>query len=140
LGLESFHAPGQLAEVLQASPRETVVFSLDLKDGRPIADPSQWPSDPIQLANFACERGVDQLIILDLAAVGMQNGLATAELCRAVREKHPQLTLITGGGIRSAEEIEAAVAFGANQVLVATALHDGGLLPSFTMLQDRHVH
>lgn len=139
LGLESFHSPAQLAEVLQASPRESVVFSLDLKNGRPIADPSRWPSDPIQVANFACERGVDQLIILDLAAVGMRNGIVTAELCRAVRKQHPRVTLITGGGIRSVDEIEAAVACGANQVLVATALHDGSLLLSSSMLRDRHM-
>ena len=129
LGLESFESPEHLTDVISAMNRDVVTFSLDLKQGRPIADPSRWPSNPLEIVDFVCSRGIDQLIILDLAAVGMQNGLVTGDLCRQVSDRLPAATIITGGGIRTEAEVESAIACGADFVLMATALHDGSLMP-----------
>jgi phosphoribosylformimino-5-aminoimidazole carboxamide ribotide isomerase len=127
LGLESLESPKTLEHVLTAMPPQSVAFSLDLMGGRPIADPSRWPADPVRIADIVCGAGIDDLIVLDLAAVGMRCGLATAKLCRQIRSRHPKITIVTGGGIRTASDIEAALVCGANLVLVATALHDGSL-------------
>jgi phosphoribosylformimino-5-aminoimidazole carboxamide ribotide isomerase len=127
LALESFDSPDPLHDVLAATSPQSIEFSLDLKAGRPIADPSRWPLDPLRLADLVCDAGIDHLIILDLAAVGVRGGLVTGELCRQVRARHPKITIVTGGGIRSAAEIKSAVDCGADLVLVATALHDGSL-------------
>jgi phosphoribosylformimino-5-aminoimidazole carboxamide ribotide isomerase len=127
LGLESLDSPDGLDDVLSAMPPHSVAFSLDLKDGRPIADPSCWPADPVRIADLVCAAGFDDLIVLDLAAVGMQRGLATGGLCRQVRARHPKITITTGGGIRTTSDIEAALSDGADFALVATALHDGSL-------------
>jgi phosphoribosylformimino-5-aminoimidazole carboxamide ribotide isomerase len=129
LGLESLESPEELERVFAATNPQSVAFSLDLKDGRPIADLSRWPADPARIADIVCEAGIDDLIVLDLAAVGMQGGLATAGLCRQIRARHTKITMTTGGGIRTTSEIESALGCGADFVLVATALHDGSLAP-----------
>jgi phosphoribosylformimino-5-aminoimidazole carboxamide ribotide isomerase len=130
LGLESFDSPESLADVASTLNRDIVTFSLDLKHGQPIADAAIWPSNLIEIVDFVDNCGIDHLIILDLAAVGMRSGLVTGDVCRQVRARHPAATIITGGGIRSEAEVESALACGANLVLMATALHDGGLTPA----------
>jgi phosphoribosylformimino-5-aminoimidazole carboxamide ribotide isomerase len=127
LGLESLDSPMEFENVLSATPAHSLAFSLDMKDGRPIANLSRWPADPSRIADLACDAGINDLIVLDLAAVGMKGGLATAGTCRQIRNRHPKITMTTGGGIRTTSDIEMALSSGADFVLVATALHDGSL-------------
>jgi phosphoribosylformimino-5-aminoimidazole carboxamide ribotide isomerase len=65
--------------------------------------------------------------VLDLAGVGMDAGVAALALCRQLRQKHPQLELISGGGVRGREDLHALAEAGCNAALVASALHDGRL-------------
>ena len=57
------------------------------------------------------------------------SGRPTLELCRRIRSRHGGIELITGGGIRGSQDISDATRAGADAVLVASALHDGSLLP-----------
>ena len=66
---------------------------------------------------------------LDLARVGVAEGIATGALCRTLLQRFPNLRLITGGGVRSVDDLRAAEALGVEAVLVASALHDGRLGP-----------
>jgi len=67
------------------------------------------------------------MIVLDLAAVGMNQGPATEELCRRLRREYPDLELTTGGGVRGPDDLRRLKDCGVNVVLVASALHDGRL-------------
>ncbi|MFN0054482.1 MAG: HisA/HisF-related TIM barrel protein, partial [Planctomycetales bacterium] len=59
--------------------------------------------------------------------VGVNAGVSTLELCRAIQDRHPGLPLVTGGGVRDAGDLELLANAGIAEVLVASALHDGRL-------------
>ena len=95
-----------------------------------LADDSEWPeSTADQIADRAVASGVTQMIVLDLADVGTSTGGSTAELCRSVLKRHPQLKLIAGGGVRSMDDVRRWSQVGIDELLVASALHDGRLSP-----------
>jgi phosphoribosylformimino-5-aminoimidazole carboxamide ribotide isomerase len=128
VGLESIEGPLALEQVLEIAGPGRVVFSLDLKAGAPLA---RWPAwqagDPRQVAAEVIDRGVPRMIVLDLAGVGMDAGVAALALCRQLRQKYPQLELISGGGVRGRQDLQALTEAGCNAALVASALHDGRL-------------
>ena len=68
--------------------------------------------------------GVIEVILLALRQVGTGEG-PDLETLRAVRGAFPELRLIVGGGVRTAEDLLALAEAGADGVLLATALHRG---------------
>ena len=69
------------------------------------------------------------LTLLDLAAVGIDGGPQAAAACRPIRQSHPDVELISGGGVRGLADLKAFEEAGCDAVLVASALHDGRLSP-----------
>jgi phosphoribosylformimino-5-aminoimidazole carboxamide ribotide isomerase len=57
----------------------------------------------------------------------MDRGLGTLDLCRRLRAARPSLELISGGGVRSHDDLRLLSSAGCDWVLVASALHDGRL-------------
>ena len=100
-----------------------VIFSLDLKNGRPLA----WSDKVSEVINLVTKVGVERMLILDLATVGTHAGPSTLNQCRQLKVSHPALRLLTGGGIRNEEDLRAVEESGVESVLVASALHDGSL-------------
>lgn len=127
-GLETLRGPRELAELCRRLGPQNVVFSLDLNQGAPLGAAGAWGSDvPEDIAREAIAAGVRRMILLDLAQVGMGNGLSTVELGRQLRRSHPNLELITGGGVRGTEDLRAMRASGFDAALIATALHNGAV-------------
>jgi phosphoribosylformimino-5-aminoimidazole carboxamide ribotide isomerase len=135
--LESFDALSAICAALghtgvsSADPlrgiRPTIAFSLDLRDGVPIAPRLNVPSNqPGDLAARAVDAGVSAVIVLDLARIGEATG-PEVDLIARVRAAAPGVTLIAGGGIRGLEDLAQLAAAGCDGALVATALHDGRL-------------
>ncbi len=123
VGLESCPSPESLRAILQAVPPERVIFSLDIKGGVPLGS-SEWGSDPEGIAALAIEGGVRQLIVLDLAGVGAEAGVPTIPLCQRLRAEHgPEIEIITGGGVRNADDRRSLEAAGVDGVLLASVLH-----------------
>ena len=107
------------------------MFSLDLKHGRPITNIPEWQgASAIKIADAAIEGGFTRMIVLDLASVGLGGGPSVVELCASIRERHPSIRLISGGGVRDVRDIEQFCAGGCESVLVASALHDGSISPA----------
>ncbi len=127
VGLESLAEPRQLDELLEIMTPERLVFSLDLKQGRPLTSSALWPQDPHAIADFVAELGVTQLIVLDLAGVGVSAGVPTLDLCCALRRRYPLLQLTTGGGVRGRDDLDALAEEELDYVLIASALHNGVL-------------
>ena len=125
VGLESIASPAALADLLQQLPSDQVCFSLDLKAGQPLTDSDAWPGEPLEIATAVLATGIRQLIVLDLAGVGLGQGVPTIDLCRAIRHRWPELTLITGGGVRDTADLTELESIGIDRALVASALHDG---------------
>lgn len=126
-GLETSPGPAHIKKLIDAFGPERVVFSLDLKHGRPLADVDAWGDSAIDIARRTIELGVRRMIVLDLAGVGTASGVGTLELCRQLQEENGDLELITGGGVRGVDDLRALQEAGIDGVLVASALHNGSI-------------
>jgi phosphoribosylformimino-5-aminoimidazole carboxamide ribotide isomerase len=128
VGLESIASPESLSEACQEVGAPTAIFSLDLKHGQPITCVEPWRAwNPLRIAAAAIESGYSRMIVLDLASVGTGHGPTTTAWCRELRTAHAGLEIISGGGVRSAADVQRMLDAGCDRVLVASALHNGSL-------------
>jgi phosphoribosylformimino-5-aminoimidazole carboxamide ribotide isomerase len=127
-GLESLPDPAALEEMCGAIGPRRLVFSLDLKQGVPLAGSPAWHGlSAEQIAAIALRIGVRRMIVLDLADVGMGQGVGTIPLCRRLRCLAPEIQIIAGGGVRGSADLTTLSRSGCDAALVASALHDGRL-------------
>jgi len=137
VGLESVPGPESLGELFISIGDERLIFSLDLKDARPMAKTPGWSAmPPVEIASTAVELGARRLIVLDLARVGTDGGVGTEMLCRSIRQNHPQIELIAGGGVRHAQDLRSLAAAGCDAALMASALHDGRITKTQVFEQE----
>jgi phosphoribosylformimino-5-aminoimidazole carboxamide ribotide isomerase len=128
VGLETIPDARLLAELATEFKASRIVFSLDLQAGHPLLGHSNWPNrSPLGIAQTVFSLGLTQLIVLDLASVGEQRGPSTLDLCESIRRFAPDVRLITGGGVRNADDLQPLQAAGIDGVLLATALHNGAI-------------
>jgi phosphoribosylformimino-5-aminoimidazole carboxamide ribotide isomerase len=109
--------PGERG-VLPATAAAGSVYSVDLVQGRRIPG-----GDVHDAVKTAWDHGFRRFIVLDLAGVGVLDGLITLTVCQWIRTTFPTAEIITGGGIRNRQDIQAAGNAGVDAVLVATMLH-----------------
>lgn len=130
VGLETWPSLATLEMMLQKIGPERVIFSLDLKNGRPIRKLDDVLSDdPIDIGCAVIECGVRELIVLDLASVGVASGPTTLEFCQELKDFARKLKLITGGGVRSSADLATLREAEIDGALVASGLHDGSITP-----------
>jgi phosphoribosylformimino-5-aminoimidazole carboxamide ribotide isomerase len=130
-GSESAPDPGLVAELAHELGPRRLVFSLDLRAGKLLSPSAAWhDADPFDVACAVAEIGVRRMIVLDLARVGVADGVGTEELCRKLKAVHPQLELTSGGGIRGLEDLARLTAAGCSAALASSALHRGTLTRS----------
>ena len=126
VGLESIRRVDQLPSIVRTLGEARAIFSIDLMSGCPLSSSAIWRGrSAAQIADVAASAGFRRLIALDLAAVGVDGGPQAIEICRKIRELHPAIELISGGGVRTAADLCAFDNAGCNAVLIATALHTG---------------
>lgn len=123
VGSETLESLDELDAMLGEWGGHRLVFSLDLKAGWSLAREA-W-GDAKAVAEGAVGRGIDRLIVLDLARVGMNGGTGTEEICRDLLAKYPSLELYAGGGVRDGDDLKRLERAGLRGGLVATALHQG---------------
>ena len=128
IGLESVPKPEYLSLIKQRFSDLPMAFSLDLMNGVPITHGDLWQGySPTSILDMALEAGMDSIILLDLASVGMGTGNRCLEHCDYGKMRAPDVNVITGGGVRSREDLYELEAHGCDGALVASALHDGRL-------------
>ncbi|HEV3341933.1 MAG TPA: HisA/HisF-related TIM barrel protein [Pirellulales bacterium] len=128
VGLESIADESDLAAAVEAATPGRTIFSLDLRAGVPTTRVPPWKDLTAQtIAERVIDLGVRRIIVLDLARVGVNTGVSTTELCRRLRKLYPALEIISGGGVRNADDLRALAEAGCDAALVASALHDGRL-------------
>jgi phosphoribosylformimino-5-aminoimidazole carboxamide ribotide isomerase len=128
-GLETIPGPQLLRDLCVEFGPDRVLFSLDLKYGEPLFAPDAVfdSTAPLGIAAVAQDAGIRRMIVLDLAAVGTGAGLSTLPLCREIRHRFPGVQIVTGGGIRNANDLRELNRAGLDGVLIATALHNGSI-------------
>jgi len=128
LSSESLNDLTQLESMIEPFDPESLIFSIDLKNGHLLVGDPRWEGKPpLELARFVFECGLRQLIVLDLAAVGTGHGVPTLELCQQIKSLLPDITMISGGGVASGQCVAQAARAGLDGLLIASALHDGRL-------------
>ena len=108
------------------SPLFEVIPAIDLRDGRPVrlyqgdyARETVYGDDPVAVARAWAAAGAPRLHVVDLdgARAGVPQHLAAlAAIARAV-----DVPVEFGGGVRTREAADAALAAGADRVIVGTA-------------------
>lgn len=125
VGLESVASIDAVAEIVGAAQPVSVAFSVDLRDGVPLArDAALRGVSPIELARAAVRAGASSVVLLDLARVGSGAGVDEALARRVVRGIAPT-DVVVGGGIQDGDAVRRLGALGVHGVLVGSALHDG---------------
>ena len=128
LSSESMHDLTQVEAMIRSFGSASLIFSLDLKHGKLLVNDPAWQGkSPLDLVRFVIERGIRELIVLDLAAVGTGLGIPTLLLCQDIRRMSPDIRIISGGGVDSAACVADAAQAGLDGLLIASALHDGRL-------------
>lgn len=110
------------------------IFSLDKKGDSIITQPGEMAQcDPLELVRMAYDRGVRDLIVLDLELVGTLAGVSDsnglAPLIQQINCELPDVRITTGGGVRDVADVQALLDAGCQHVLVASAIHDCKLTP-----------
>jgi phosphoribosylformimino-5-aminoimidazole carboxamide ribotide isomerase len=129
LGLESLPENVGLVETIPWD--DSIVLSLDLLNGKAMEKGRSWAELSAEaIADWFVAHGVTSMIVLDLAGVGVGQGVPTLDLCRRLRAKYPKLELVSGGGVRGIDDLKALHDVGCDAALVASALHDGRITPA----------
>jgi len=123
VGLETLPSFDALAAVARAVGPERLIFSLDLREGTPLAQTS-FPGTPLEVARAAVTAGAGAIIVLDLARIGGGRGVDVV-LVEALRRAFPHVELLAGGGIGTPRDLERLADAGLDGALIASALHDG---------------
>jgi phosphoribosylformimino-5-aminoimidazole carboxamide ribotide isomerase len=127
-GLETLSGPDDLSNLCREWDSARILFSLDLKEGRPLGNVAAWnTADPWQIVEQAVQVGVRKIIVLDLAKVGSGRGTGTEALCARMARQFPTVELIAGGGVRDEGDLARLHSCGVKAALLASALHDGRL-------------
>ena len=129
-GLETVAGLAVLSELLEAIGPKRLVFSLDLREGKPVVSSSWNSTDAWAIVSIAIELGLRRVLVLDLARVGVRSGTGTELLCRRLVKEYSGVEVSSGGGVRDFEDLQRLRDCGLHSVLVASALHDGRLHPA----------
>lgn len=110
------------------------IFSLDQKGGSTITQGEMTELSSLEMVQRAYEHGVRHMILLDLDSVGTMRGVdnideGVAPLIREIKSQLSDVRLISGGGIKSVEDVQALLEIGCQHVLVASAIHHRKLTP-----------
>ncbi len=126
IGSETLGSLDFLNHATKAFGESKVIVSIDLKEGKVLSLSKAIKSmDALSFAQKLAERGISQIILLDLSRVGTEHGINKAVL-EDILEK-TSLKVYVGGGIRGIQELEELRKHGVSGALVATVLHNGKL-------------
>lgn len=103
-----------------------IIPAIDLKDGKCVRlrqgrmdDSTQYGDDPVDMATRWVEAGARRLHLVDLNGA-FAGEPVNGEIVQAIARKYPDLPIQIGGGIRSAETIEAYLKAGVQWVIIGT--------------------
>lgn len=130
VGLETLSGLADLRKIVQGVGGERVIFSLDLKDGKPIHRGLERIANRdnvgLELGARAAEAGCAGVLVLDISAVGSAAGPRSLDLIDAFK-RLLGVRVYSGGGVRSEDDLRILESAGCDAVLVGTALHDGAI-------------
>jgi HisA/HisF family protein len=125
VGTETLPDLPALRAIRDALPAERMLVSVDVGARGVLSRcPALAGLPPLAALRRLAAEGVSEVILLTLINVGTGAG-PDLETLRAARAAFPRLRLITGGGVRTPDDLWEVAEAGADSVLIATALHRG---------------
>ncbi|MFX0134157.1 MAG: HisA/HisF-related TIM barrel protein [Candidatus Hodarchaeota archaeon] len=118
----------QLAEIVNKFGSEKIITSIDLFEGKIMAKGTEINKlSPLEVAFKIKELGIFETIVLELTRVGSNQGVALDYLEKI--QNKTNLKIITGGGVRSFQDLIDLKKFNFSGLLIATAFHNGSISP-----------
>jgi len=112
-------------DLIERASAFDISVSVDIKNGSVMSCDRRIKPDPIDLVKKLNDYDLQNLIILDIGAVGTKVGIDREFLSNVSKiSKHK---LILGGGIKNLDDIKILKEIGFDGALVATAIHDGSI-------------
>src|SRR5690554_615301 len=103
-----------------------IIPAIDLKDGKCVRlrqgrmdESTEYGDDPVAMAARWVDAGARRLHLVDLNGA-FAGEPVNGEIVRAIANRYPDLPIQIGGGIRSAETIEAYLKAGVQWVIIGT--------------------
>lgn len=125
IGSETLSSFQEFALILRGVAPNTAIFSIDLKQGKVLSESGELQGmDPTSLIYRVKSLGVKKFILLELAKVGTESGIAE-ESFRNILQEHKEITLLVGGGVKNVEDLIQLKNIGVGGALIATAFHNG---------------
>lgn len=130
VGLETLRSFADLAMIVSEVGTSRVIFSLDLRLGRPVLHPEMQDfgaiPDPLDMAARAADTGVGTVLVLDIGRVGTGCGVDLG-LVAGMRKGLPSTRLLAGGGVLARRDLDRMRSVGCDGALVASAIHSGAI-------------
>lgn len=127
IGTETLSSLSVLEKAVSEFNPKKIILSVDFKGGELLANSEEIRKiKPIEIAEFAGNLGLKAIIVLELQKVGSQTGPLNDSLIEIV-ENVSTIPIITGGGVRSLQDLIVLKEKGIKGALVATAFHNGNI-------------
>jgi phosphoribosylformimino-5-aminoimidazole carboxamide ribotide isomerase len=128
IGTETLTSTSFVAKAVESFGTEKVVVSLDMMNDRIVGRFELGRlAEPMLFLRELEGLGVSQIIVLDLAKVGSDEGVNMAFLQEVV--KNIRAEVFVGGGVRDVTDLIKLNELGVSGALVATALHSRKISP-----------
>jgi len=124
IGTENLVSMEFINYILERAGKENVIVSIDMENGELLTG-IRGLEGPEEAVERMVNAGVRKVILLDLRRVGSEKGVNTR--VETIIERFPDLEMITGGGIRDAEDAIKLFEKGFEGLLIATAFHKGAI-------------
>ncbi len=130
VGLETLRAFADLEAIVCEVGPSRVIFSLDLRLGRPMIHPALQDagavSDALDMAARATDAGARAILVVDIGRVGTGCGVDLG-LVEGLRRRTPSVRLLAGGGVLARRDLDRMRSAGCDGALVASAVHNGAI-------------
>ena len=127
LATETIDSLSVIDEAIKQMDEDNIIISIDMKEGKLLArSPEIKKMNIIEIIKIIYEKGIREIIFLDLTKVGMKTGCYN-NFYGEIKKEFPELSILLGGGVKDCEDMEFLKEKGISGVLVATIIHDGSL-------------
>ncbi|NHI94679.1 MAG: hypothetical protein EAX96_19465 [Candidatus Lokiarchaeota archaeon] len=125
IGTETLKDINELKNITKVLGKSKVILSIDLLNGQLLTRNEKFKSQTLNEFLKLIERiNINEIIFLELTQVGSKRGI-NKKLIDIMKDNLKNTKLITGGGVKTIQDLSSMQELGINGALIATAFHEG---------------